>query len=61
MGDIDRIRAVARKVKRVCDEGHQVVLVISAMSGETDKLIGLAEELSNQPEGREMDLLLSSG
>ncbi len=61
VGDIERIRAVARKVKRVCDEGHQVVLVVSAMSGETDKLIGLAEELSNHIEGREMDLLLSSG
>jgi aspartate kinase len=61
VGDLDRIRAVAKRVKKAHDAGHGVVLVVSAMSGETNKLIALAEEATRQPEGREMDLLLSSG
>ncbi|MGD2080870.1 MAG: aspartate kinase, partial [Nitrospirota bacterium] len=61
VGGLDRIREVARRVKRARDDGHGLVLVVSAMAGETNKLIALAEEISAQPEGREMDLLLSSG
>lgn len=61
VGSLERIREVARRVKKVHDENHKVVVVVSAMAGETNKLIALAEEISRQPEGREMDLLLSSG
>lgn len=61
VGGLERIREVARRVKKVYDQGNSVVVVVSAMAGETNKLIALAEEISKQPEGREMDLLLSSG
>ncbi len=61
VGSIERIKAVAERVARTRDEGHHVVVIVSAMSGETDKLIGLAQQISFNPEGREMDLLLSSG
>ncbi len=61
VGSLERIQEVARRVKKVHDENHKVVVVVSAMAGETNKLIALAEEISRQPEGREMDLLLSSG
>ncbi|MBF0505835.1 MAG: aspartate kinase [Nitrospirae bacterium] len=56
-----RIRAVAERVVRTAEEGNEVVVVVSAMSGETDKLISLAHEVSSNPNEREMDLLLSSG
>jgi len=58
---IERIKAVAERVVRTQKEGNHVVVVVSAMSGETDKLIGLAHQLSENPDEREMDLLLSSG
>jgi aspartate kinase len=61
VGSIERIKAVAARVKRNIDEGHQVVVVVSAMAGETDKLIGLASEITHGAVDREMDLLLSSG
>ncbi|GBE00889.1 aspartokinase [bacterium BMS3Bbin06] len=61
VADISRIKAVAERVVRTVDEGNSVVVVVSAMSGETDKLIGLAHEVSSTPGDREMDLLLSSG
>lgn len=61
VGNIERIKAVAERVARTKSEGHDVVVIVSAMSGETDKLIGLANQVSPNPEGREMDLLLSSG
>lgn len=61
VGDIDRIRNVARKVVRTKDEGHQVVVVVSAMSGETDKLIRLAQQVTPEPDEREMDVLISTG
>lgn len=61
VGNIERIKDVARKVARTRDEGHQVVVVLSAMSGETDRLVALANEITNSPVEREMDLLLSSG
>ncbi len=61
VANTDRIRAVAERVVRTAEEGNEVVVVVSAMSGETDKLIGLAHEVSSNPNEREMDLLLSSG
>lgn len=61
VGSVERIKAVAGRVARNAKEGHQVVVVVSAMAGETDKLIGLAHQVSSDPAEREMDLLLSSG
>lgn len=61
VGNPERIRNVARRVCRTKEEGHDVVVVLSAMSGETDKLIGLASQVSENPDPREMDMLLSTG
>lgn len=61
VGNIDRIKNVANRVVRTAGQGNKVVVVVSAMSGETDKLIGLAGQLSAAPNEREMDMLLSSG
>ena len=61
VGNIDRIKNVANRVVRTAGGGNRVVVVVSAMSGETDKLIGLAGQLSSAPSEREMDMLLSSG
>ncbi|MGD1074804.1 MAG: aspartate kinase, partial [Thermodesulfovibrionales bacterium] len=58
---VQRIKAVAARVIKTAKEGHRVVVVVSAMAGETDKLINLAQQLSSNPAEREMDLLLSSG
>lgn len=61
VGSIERIKAVAERVSRTKKSNNDVVVIVSAMSGETDKLIGLANKIAPNPEGREMDLLLSSG
>ena len=61
VGSIDRIRNVAARMKRTRDDGHQVVAVVSAMSGVTDRLIGMAKELSENPSERELDVLLATG
>ena len=61
VGSIDRIRNVAARMKRTRDEGNQVVGVVSAMSGITDKLIGMAKELDENPSERELDVLLATG
>jgi aspartate kinase len=61
VGSIERIQAVAERVKRWRDRGDQVVVVVSAMSGETDRLIKLAKQLQERPEPRELDVLLSTG
>jgi aspartate kinase len=61
VGSIERIRAVADKVKRARDRGDSVVVVVSAMSGETDRLIGLAKAIQERPHPRELDVLLSTG
>jgi aspartate kinase len=61
VGSIDRIKKVASRIKAEREKGNQVVAVISAMGGETDKLISLASELSQSPKERELDVLLSSG
>lgn len=61
VGSIERIKNVATRVKRYVDEGHSVVVVVSAMSGQTDGLIDMAHEVSPSPSEREMDLMMSSG
>jgi aspartate kinase len=61
VGSIERINAVAQRVKTWRDRGDQVVVVVSAMSGETDRLVGLAKEIQERPNPREMDVLLSTG
>jgi len=61
VGNIERIKAVAQKVAYTVRQGHSVVVVVSAMAGETDKLIELAYKVTASPPEREMDLLLSSG
>ena len=61
MGSIDRIKNVAKRIKRWHDNGHQVVVVVSAMSGETNRLIDLAHQISKTPNPREYDQLVSTG
>ncbi len=61
VGSIARIRAVAERVQRTRQQGHDVVVVVSAMSGETDRLLGLAREASTMPPAREVDTLLATG
>jgi aspartate kinase len=61
VGSIERIAQVADKVARFRSDGHQVVVVVSAMSGETNRLLGLAREIQPQPLARELDVLLSTG
>ncbi|KXX64374.1 aspartate kinase [Marichromatium gracile] len=61
VGSVERIQAVADRVKRWRDQGNQVVVVVSAMSGETDRLMGLARQIQTRPEPRELDVLLSTG
>ncbi len=61
VGDINRIKQVAERVAKVKASGDEVVVVVSAMAGETDRLLSLAHEVSSNPSEREMDLLLSSG
>lgn len=57
----DRIRNVARRVARYKAMGHQIVVVVSAMSGETNKLIELAKEMMPEPNTRELDVIVSTG
>ena len=61
MGSTERIKNVARRVAKWHDAGYQIVVVPSAMSGETNRLIGLAKELMPQPDPRELDMLASTG
>ncbi len=61
VGDIERIHRVVRRVAKAKSAGDQVVVVVSAMSGETDRLIRLAQQTSSSPPAREMDMLLSTG
>jgi len=61
VGTLDRIQNVAEIIKKIRDEGHDVIAIVSAMSGETNKLIGYAEHYTKVPEPKEMDMLLSSG
>ena len=61
VGTIERIQAVAEKVHAFRNRGDSVVVVVSAMSGETNRLIGLAREIEAEPSAREMDVLVSTG
>jgi aspartate kinase len=61
VGSVERIQAVADKIIETRKQGHQVVVVVSAMSGETDRLLKLARDLAPKPDGREVDVLLSTG
>ncbi|BBB25125.1 aspartate kinase [Amphritea japonica] len=61
VGTVDRIQGVADKVKGFREAGHDIVVVVSAMSGETNRLIGMAKEMQSQPSPREMDVLVSTG
>lgn len=61
IGDVERIQAVAARIKAFQKQGHQVLVVVSAMSGETDRLVDLGRQISTRPFPRELDVLLASG
>src|SRR5690554_3647285 len=61
VGSVERIEAVAKKVAALRTQGHDIVVVVSAMSGETNRLIGLAQEIQPTPDPRELDVLVSTG
>jgi hypothetical protein len=61
VGNPERIKNVAKRVARFQAQGHQVVVVVSAMSGETNKLIALAKEVQANPDPRELDMVMSTG
>ncbi|WP_020410487.1 aspartate kinase [Hahella ganghwensis] len=61
VGSVDRIEKVAEKVRKFRDQGDDIVVVVSAMSGETNRLISLANEIMEEPTAREMDVLVSTG
>jgi aspartate kinase len=61
VGDVERIRNVARRVLNTKKQGHELVVVVSAMAGETDKLIRLAQQITPVPDERELDVLVSTG
>ena len=61
VADTERIKSVAERVVSTAKEGNKVIVVVSAMAGETDKFERYAHEITDLPDEREMDLLLSSG
>lgn len=61
VGDIDRIRNVAKRIIKTYDQGNDVVVVLSAMSGVTDGLIKMAHQASKVPDKRELDVLMATG
>lgn len=61
VGSVERIKNVARRVMKAREKGDRVVVVVSAMSGETDKLVRMAREIAGHPNERELDMLLSTG
>jgi len=61
VGSTERIRSVAKRIARHHRDGHQLVVVVSAMSGETNRLLALAKELSSSPEPRELDVIAATG
>ncbi|MBT4810475.1 MAG: aspartate kinase, partial [Thiotrichales bacterium] len=61
VGTVERIEAVAEKVKQCRDEGNQIVVVVSAMSGETNRIIGMAKEIDPNPTPRELDVAMATG
>jgi aspartate kinase len=61
VADTERISAIAERIAATCADGYSVVVVVSAMAGETDRLLTLAKAFAEQPRGRELDVLLSTG
>ena len=61
VGDVERIQGVARRVADSLNAGHQVIVVVSAIGGETDRLEALGRQLSSRPDAQEMDVLLAAG
>ena len=61
VGSPERIKNVAKRVARWKAQGHDVVVVVSAISGETNRLIALAKEIQSQPDPRELDVMVSTG
>lgn len=61
VGSVERITQVAEKIRKFRAEGHGLVVVVSAMSGETNRLIALAKDISEDPDPRELDVILSTG
>lgn len=61
VGSVERIEAVADRIVAARAQGHDIVVVLSAMSGETNRLIALAEQIQSQPTPRELDVLVSTG
>ena len=61
VGSADRIKNVAKRIIKTYDAGNDVIVVVSAMSGETNKLVALANEMCEIPDGREYDVLVATG
>ena len=61
VGSIERIKAVAQRVIELCKQGNRLVIVLSAMSGQTDALIQLSKEVTDAPDPRELDVLMATG
>ncbi|MGH7433977.1 MAG: aspartate kinase, partial [Candidatus Methylomirabilales bacterium] len=61
VGDVGRIQRVARRIVEAKRAGHDVVVVVSAMAGETDRLLQLAHEITESPNERELDVILATG
>jgi aspartate kinase len=61
IGTVDRIQSVAKKIKKWQAQGNDLVIVVSAMSGETNRLMGLAHQITDKPSPRELDMILTTG
>ena len=61
VGTTERIQSVAKKIADFSGRGHAVVVVVSAMSGETNRLLALSSDITDEPSARELDVLLSTG
>ena len=61
VGDLERIKKVASRILKTKNQGHGVVIVVSAMAGETDRLLRLAQQITPTPDERELDVLVSTG
>ena len=61
VGSVERMQSVARRVAKYKAQGHQIVVVVSAMSGETNRLLALAKNIQDSPDPRELDVVLSTG
>lgn len=61
VGSIERMQTVAEHIIKAKNDGNQVVVVVSAMAGETNRLVGLAQQVDSVPNARELDVLLSAG